>query len=146
MASKKPTDFTAEVKEFAVDAEIKAKQAFAKGKASLNDVADFTKGNVAALTQSGKILAAGAKEFGKSTVAEGKTAFATVKADVKELASVKTPTALVGVQSKIVGRNVEKAFAIGAKNSKTLIKLFDQALAPLAARADLAVSKIKKAA
>jgi hypothetical protein len=147
MASKAaPKTVTAEVKEFAAKAESKAKLAYAKGSAVVSEAATFTKGNADALVASGKILATGLEGLGKETVAEGKTAIATVKADVTALKAVKSPTALVELQSKIVSRNFDKAFALGAKNSKSLFKLFDQAFAPLTARADLAVSKFKKAA
>ncbi len=137
---------TAEVKEFAAKAESKAKLAYAKTGAVLNDVATFTKGNADALVASGKIVASGLQGLGKTTVAEGKTAMATAKADVAALKAIKSPTDLVALQSKIVRRNVDTAFTLGAKNTKTLFKMFDEAFAPLTARADLAVSKFKKAA
>jgi hypothetical protein len=137
---------TAEVKEFAAKAETTAKQAYAKTGVVLNEVATFTKGNADALLASGKIVATGLQDLSKTTVAEGKTAIATVKADVAALKTIKTPTDLVSLPSKIVRRNLDTAFTLGAKNTKTLFKLFDEAFAPLTARADLAVSKFKKAA
>jgi hypothetical protein len=137
---------TAEVKEFAAKAETTAKQAYAKSSAVLNDVATFTKGNADALLASGKIVAAGLQDLSKTAVAEGKVVVADVKADFKELTAVKSPTELVSLQSKIVRRNLDTAFTLGAKNTKTLFKLFDEAFAPLTARADMAMSKFKKAA
>jgi hypothetical protein len=147
MASKAtPNTVTAEVKEFATKAESKAKQAYAKGSAAVSEAVEFSKGNADALVTSGKIVATGLQGLGKTAVAEGKTAMAAAKADFIALKAVATPTALIALQSKIASRNLETAFALGAKNSQTLIKLFDQAFAPLTARADLAVSKFKKAA
>jgi hypothetical protein len=144
--TKTTKDFTATIKTAAADVQAKAKLALAKGSDVLGEAKSFTKGNVDALAASGKILGAGLQELGKTYVAEGKSAYATVTGDVKELKAVKTPTDFVRLQTSILRRNFDHAFAFGGKNSETMIKLAGEVFAPISARASLAVAKVKKAA
>ncbi len=146
MSTKKTTDFTSGIKKAVADVQGKAKLAYAKGSAVLGEASTFTKGNVDAVVESGKILAAGLQDLSKTYVAEGKSAVDTVTADVKDLTTVKSPNDFVQLQSKIVRRNVDQALAFGSKNSEAVIKLFNDAFAPLSKRASLAVEAIKKAA
>lgn len=146
MATKKTTDFTKTIKTAAADVQLKAKLALAKGSAVLSEASDFTKGNVDAVVASGKIMAAGMQDIGKGYVAEGKAAYETMTADVKELTAVKSPADFLRIQTAIVRRNVDHAFSLGAKNSEAVLKLAGESFAPLSARVSLAVDKVKKAA
>ena len=146
MATKKTKDFKATVKSAASDVKAKAKLALAKGSEVLGDAGTFTKGNVDALVASGKILGNGLQDLGKTYVAEGKSAYATVTADVKDLKAVKSPVELVRLQTSIVRRNIDHAFDLGGKNGEAMIKLAGQAFAPLSARASLMKAMVKKAA
>ena len=144
--TKKTKDYTATIKSAAADVQAKAKLALAKGSEVLGEAKTFTKGNVEALKASGKILGTGLQDLGKTYVAEGKSAYATVTGDVKELKAVKTPAQFVRLQTSILRRNLDHAFDLGGKNSETMIKLAGEAFAPISARAGLAVAKVKKAA
>ena len=146
MTTKKTTDYTATIKTAAAEVQAKAKLALAKGSEVLGEAGAFTKGNVEALKSSGKILGAGLQDLGKTYVAEGKSAYAVVTGDVKELKAVKTPTDFVRLQTSILRRNLDHAFDFGGKNSETMIKLAGEVFAPISARASLAVAKVKKAA
>lgn len=146
MPAKKKTDYTKDLKTLVADAQTKAKLALAKGSAILSEASTFTKGNVDAVVESGKILATGLQGMGKDYVAEGKAAYETLTADVKELTKVKSPTEFVGLQTKIVRRNVDHAFSLGSKNTEAMFKLLSDVAAPISARATLAVEKFKKAA
>jgi hypothetical protein len=146
MATKKTTDFTATVKTAAAKVQAKAKLALAKGSEVYGEASKFTKGNVEAAVTSGKILGTGLQDLGKTYVAEGKTAYETVTSDVKELAAVKSPADFFQVQTAILRRNFDHAFAFGGKNSETVLKLASEAFAPIAARGSLAVAMVKKAA
>ena len=148
MTTKKKTtkDFTTTIKTAAADVQVKAKLALAKGSEVLGEAKTFTKGNVDALAASGKILGTGLQDLGKTYVAEGKSAYATVTADVKELKAVKTPTDFVRLQTSILRRNFDHAFDFGGKNSEAVIKLAGEGFAPISARASLALAKVKKAA
>ena len=146
MTTKQTKDFTATVKTVAADVQAKAKLALAKGSEVLGEAGTFTKGNVEALVTSGKILGTGLQGLGKTYAAEGKSAYETVTADVKELAAVKSPVDFVRLQTSILRRNFDHAFDFGGKNSEAVLKLAGEAFAPIAARASLAVAKVKKAA
>ena len=139
-------DFTAKVKDVARDAQDRAKTVFEKTQAYAADYGDFTKGNVEALVESGKVLAAGLQDMGKDMVAEGKTAFETMTADVKELAAVKSPADFFKLQGEMLRRNFDAAVSTGSKRSETVVKMATEAFAPIQTRVSLAVAKVKQAA
>ncbi|MEP7222545.1 MAG: phasin family protein [Novosphingobium sp.] len=128
------------------DVQDKAKTAFEKSSASLTEAGAFAKGNVEALVESGKLLSAGAQELGKGYVEEAKTGFETLTADVKELAAVKSPTDFFKLQGEIARRNMDVAVAQASKNTEAMMKMVNEAFAPLSSRINLAVEKINKAA
>lgn len=140
------TDFTKTVKEAAADAQIRAKAAFDKGSELTTEAVAFQKGNLEALVESGKILAAGVQDMGRTYVEEAKTAVETVQADVKKLAAVKSPTELFQLQGEIARRNFDAAIAAASKNSETFLKLANEAFAPVSSRMSLAAEKFSKAA
>ena len=139
-------DFAAKAKTMVADAQDRAKAAFEKTQAYAADYGDFTKGNVEALVESGKVLAAGLQDMGKDVVAEGKTALETMTADVKELAAVKSPADFFKLQGEILRRNFDAAVSVGSKRSETIVKLATEAFAPIQTRVSLAVEKVKQAA
>lgn len=142
----KTKDFTATVKTAFADAQAKAKEGYAKGSELVSEAVEFTKGNVEAVVESGKILAEGTKKLGETYVAEAKGAYETVNADLKSMAAVKSPVDLVKLQGEIATRNFEQAIALTKKNSEAWMKLATEAFAPLQGRFALAVEKVKKAA
>lgn len=140
------TDFTTKIKSAVGEAQVKAKQAFDKGAATFSEYNEFSKGNVEAVVASGKILAAGAQSLGKTFVDDGKNAFETLTAEVKELAAVKSPADFFKLQVEFLRRNFDIAVANTSKNSEAVLKLASEAAAPISARVNLAVEKVKKAA
>ncbi len=140
------TDFTAKVQDVVADAQLRAKAAFEKSQTVFADAGEFTKGNVEALVESGKIVAAGLQEAGKDYVAEAKTALETVQADVKELAAVKSPADFFKLQGEILRRNFDASVATASKHSEKAVKLANEAFAPISTRVSLAVEKVKQAA
>ena len=139
-------DFSAKIKDVVAGAQDRAKTAFDKTSAYASEYGEFTKGNVEALVESGKILAAGLQDMGKSYVAEGKSAVETMTADVKELAAVKSPTDFFKLQGELLRRNFDAAVAATSKNSEAMVKLAGDAFAPISTRVSLAVEKVKQAA
>lgn len=146
MATSKNADFAKGLQDAIADVQGKAKVAFEKGTASLGEVSEFTKGNVEALVESGKIFAAGAQNLGSTYVADSRSAFETLTADVKELASAKNPTDFFKLQGDLARRNFDTAIAATSKNSEAMLKLITEAFAPISGRVSLAVDTIKKAA
>ncbi len=139
-------DFTAKVKVAVADVQDRAKVAFEKSTAMLGDMNEFSKGNVEALVESSKILATGLQELGKDYVAEGKSAIETLTADVKEFAAVKSPTDFFKLQGEIMRRNFDAVIASGSKHSEVIVKLANEAFAPISTRVSIAVEKVKQAA
>ena len=139
-------DFTAKVKDAVADLQDRAKTAMDKSTAVFADAGEFTKGNVEALVESGKVLAAGLQDLGKVYVEDAKTGFETMTADVKELAAVKSPADFFKLQGEILRRNFDTAMATGSKRSEALVKLANDAFAPVQNRVSIAVEKVKQAA
>jgi phasin family protein len=140
------TDFTTKIKSAVGEAQAKAKEAFDKGAATFGEYNEFSKGNVEAVVASGKIIAAGVQSLGKTFVDDGKSAFETLTAEVKELASVKSPVDFFKLQAEFLRRNFDIAVANTSKNSEAVLKLASEAAAPISARVNLAVEKVKQAA
>ncbi|WP_420850008.1 phasin family protein [Pontixanthobacter luteolus] len=107
---------------------------------------EFTKGNVEAVVESGKILASGMQDMGKTYVEDAKGAVETMTADVKEVAAVRSPTEFVQLQGKFASRNFDATVAAVSKNTEAWVKLANEAFAPISSRMSLAAEKIRKAA
>ncbi len=146
MATTKTTDFTATIKTAAADAQTKAKAAYDKMQAYAGEMTEFTKGNVEALVELGKILGSGVQTMARGEVEAAKGAFETVTADLKAMAAVKSPTELFKLQGEIARRNFDAAVARYSKNTEVSMKLVNDAIAPLSSRMSVAVEKISKAA
>jgi len=124
----------------------KAKVAYAKGAAVAGELGTITKGNVAALVVSGKILGAGLKELGEGSVADGKQVVDTFLADLKAFAAVKSPTEFFDLQFKVAKRNIDTAVTLGGKNGKALGKLAGDVAAPISNQAKVNVAKLRAVA
>lgn len=146
MAKTIPTDFTASIQTAFSDMQEKAKSAYEKSTEALGEANDFAKGNVEAIVESSKLLASGLQELGSAVVAESKSAFETISADVKELASVKTPTEFFQLQSAMVRKSFDGAVAQASKNTEAMMKLVTEVMSPISTRVSLAVEKAGKAA
>lgn len=126
-------------------AQSKAKEAFEKGTSMMGEASDFTKGNVEAMMESGKIFAEGMQSFGSEMVTEGRSAFETMSGDIKELAAAKSPTDFFKLQGDMVRKNFDTAVATSSKNSEAMLKLMSDAFAPLSGRVSMAMEKARKA-
>ena len=140
------TEITTKIQDAVKDAAAKAKTFAEKGQAGLGEVSEFAKGNVEAMVASTKILASGMQEMGKGYATEAKTAFETMTADAKDLASAKSPTEFFEKQTAILKKNFDAAVAKSSKSSEAMLKLANEAFQPLSTRMSLAMEKVKKAA
>ena len=109
-------------------------------------VDEFQKGNLEALVESGKILASGMQDMGRTYVEEAKGAAATVQGDVKKIAAVKSPTELLQLQGEIARRNFDAMVSTTSKNTEAMLKLANEAFAPLSSRMSRAAAKGRMAA
>ncbi|AKH42598.1 phasin family protein [Altererythrobacter atlanticus] len=142
MATAKTPDYSNMLTEM----QSKAKEAYDKGTEAMGEASEFAKGNVEALVESSKILAGGLQDMSKTVVDEAKSAYETMTADMKEMAAVKSPTELFQLQGKIMRRNFDALVATSSKNSETMMKLANEAFAPISGRMNMAAEKMSKAA
>jgi phasin family protein len=146
MATTKTTDFTAKMQETVAEMQTRAKAAYDKGTELTADMTAFHKGNFDALVESGRVLAAGMQDLGRSAVEDAKAAAETVTADVKAIAAVKSPTELFQLQGEIARRNLDTLVARTSKNAEVMMKLANDMFAPISTRASLAMERLTKAA
>ena len=140
------TDYTATAKDVAAQLQNRAKAGFEKAGEMTSQVTDFHKGNIEALVESGKILASGMQDMGRTYVEEAKTAADTVQDDVKKMAAIKSPTEFFQLQGEIARRNFDAMVATTSKNTEMMMKLVNEAFAPISTRASVATEKFSKAA
>jgi phasin family protein len=138
--------FTDGFKTVVSDAQDKAKAAYAKSTEAFGDYAEFAKGNVEAIVESGKILASGLQGLGTDLVADTKQNVETLTADVKQLAAAKSPSELVKLQGDLVRRNFDSAVAYNTKAGEAMLKLVNEVFVPISGRLSVAMDKLGKAA
>ena len=88
----------------------------------------------------------GAQDLMRSDVETGKTVVETVTADVKKMAAVKSPTELMQLQGELARRNFDAVVSYGSKRTEEVVKLYNDAFAPISSRMSVAAEKISKAA
>lgn len=142
----KNNDYTAKAKEMAADVQTRAKAAYEKGAELTSEVVEFQKGNLEAFVESGKILASGMQDMGRTYVEDAKGAVEVVQDDVKKMAAVKSPTELFQLQGEIARRNFDTMVSAASKNTEAMLKLANEAFAPVSSRMSLAAEKVRKAA
>ena len=149
MATAKKTatnDYSTKAKEVAADMQTRAKAAYEKGNEMTQEAVEFQKGNLEALVQSGKILASGMQDMGRTYVEEAKSAADTMQGDVKKFAAVKSPTELFQLQGEIARRNFDAMVSTASKNTEAMMKLANEAFAPVSNRMSLAAEKVRTTA
>jgi phasin family protein len=146
MATAKNTDITTTAKDMFADVQTRAKTAYAKTSELTADASEFTKANVEAVVESGKIFFAGAQDIVKGDIETGKTVIETVTEDAKKIAAIKSPTELMQLQGEIVRRNFDALVSFGSKRTEAWVKLTNDAFAPISNRVSVAAEKISKAA
>ena len=146
MTTAKNIDITATAKDVFADVQTRAKTAFAKTGEFTAEATEFTKANVEAVVESGKIFVTGAQELLKDNIETGKTVIETVTEDAKKVAAVKSPTELMQLQAEIARRNFDALVSYGSKRTEAWVKLTNEAFAPISNRVSVAVEKVSKAA
>ncbi|MGB5778996.1 MAG: phasin family protein, partial [Allopontixanthobacter sediminis] len=145
-AQETAADYTAQLKDGLSDLQTRAKTVYEKSTVLASEMGEFSKHNVEAIVESGKIIASGMQEMAKSYVEEGKSAVSTMTSDAKEIAAVKSPTEFVQLQSQIASRNFDATIATVSKTTEAWVKLANEAFAPISSRVSVAMDKVRKAA
>lgn len=137
---------TDRVKSLMGDMSTRAKTAYEKGTEMVSQATEFSKGNVEALVESGKIAAKGAQEMGQTYAEDTKKGFEELTAAFKEMTTVKSPTEFIELQTRLVKKSFDTAVAQTSKNSEAFLKLAGDVFQPISNRVSVAVDSFKKAA
>ena len=110
------------------------------------ELVSLGQGNLEAILKSGQIWAAGVQDLAKQVAASAQVSLDETLATFKALSSVKSPQEALDLQTKLARSALEKTLAESSRIGDASVKLFEQTLAPLTARATLAVEKFSKPA
>lgn len=136
----------AKAEEFFGDYTTKAKAAAEKGQEFAMEAAEFTKGNVEAIVESGKIGLKGSQDLTRDYVEFAKKGFEESTAAMKKVAAVKTPTEFFQLQGELSRGAFDAVVKQTSKNSEAVLKLANDMFQPISNRVAVAVSKVKSAA
>ena len=125
------------------DMQTRAKASVEKTTKLAEEMGEFAKGNVEAVTTSCRIAAKGSETLGREAVEYGKKSFEGAAAALKSMAAAKSPTEFFKLQSDYARASLDAAVSEGGKLSETWLKLFGEIAQPLSNRAALAADKIK---
>lgn len=137
---------TDKAKDMIAQANERTKTAVDKSQKMFGEINDFSKGNIEAIVESSKIAARGIEAMGQDAVAYAKTSFEDATAAAKKLASVKSPTDFMKLQSDFVRSSFDMMVAHTSKSTEAMLKLAGEVAQPISNRVSLAAEKIKIAA
>ena len=131
---------------FFADAGERTKGAVAKSTKLFEEATAFGKGNVEALVESSKIAAKAFETMGQDAAEFGRKQFEEATAAFKTLASVKSPTEFMKLQSDFVRSAFDSMVAETSRSTETVLKLAGEVAQPISNRMALAAEKMKTAA
>jgi phasin family protein len=128
------------------DANDRAKAAVEKSTKAFEEINEFSKGNIEALVESGKIAAKGFETLGQDAADYSRKQFEGATAALKSLSTVKSPTDFFKLHSDYVRSSFDSIVAQTSKNTEALLKLAGEVAQPISNRVTVAVEKVKIAA
>ncbi len=129
----------------AEDMQQRSQEAYSKSSEMLGEMSDSAQGSMQALSESGKIFSNGMQELARSYVEDAKSAYEQMTADLREVAAVRNPSDLLQLQTKIMRRNFDTMVSATSKNTERMMKLSNDAFAPISERMNVAAEKVGKA-
>ncbi len=121
----------------------RTREAMDRGAKSLEEVAEFARGNVEAMVQAGKAaakgfetLAQGAADFSRKSLEEGTAA-------VRTLSAAKTPNEFFAASNEFAKSQFDSLVAEMSRVTETSLKVVGEVFEPLSNRAALAADRIK---
>jgi phasin family protein len=121
----------------------RAKDVMSKGTKAVEDMVEFSKGNIEALVASGRVAAKGTEEIAKYSAEYGRKMIEDANATAKQFAAVKSPTEFFQLQSEVAKKNLDSMVAEASKFTEHYMKLIGEIAQPLQNRAAVAVEKVK---
>lgn len=128
------------------DVNERAKAAVEKSSKIVEEMTEFTKGNVEALVASSKVAAKGVETLGQEAADYGRRSFEGASAALKSFAEVKSPTDFFKLQSDYVRSAFDSWVSESSKASEAVLKLAGEVTQPITSRYSVAVDRVKNAA
>ena len=142
-AEKFTADATARANEMFGDMSARAKTAMEKGSKSLEELVEFSKGNLEAVVASGRVAAKGAQDIAKYSAEYGRKSIEDGNATLKKFAAVKSPTEFFQLQSEVAKKNLDAVVTESSKFAESYLKLLGEIAQPIQNRYAVAVEKVK---
>ena len=140
-----PDNVTKGVQNIVNEAQAKGREAVERSTQFFGNVGEFAKGNIEAVIETNQILATGIKDLASQVLEETRTVVDNTVQDVKELAAAKSPADFLKIQSELARKNMDAAVAFSSRNSETVFKLVNDAMAPVSGRLSVAMQKVRTA-
>ncbi|MFM2099883.1 MAG: hypothetical protein RLZZ366_1422 [Pseudomonadota bacterium] len=134
---------TTQATEMFKDINVKAKGALAKVGDISKDAVEFSKANLEAVVESGKIAAKGAQTATQSAAELGRKNFEATTAVLKQVAAVKSPTEFFKLQGDFARSQFDSAVAEMSKSSEFYLKLAGEVFQPIQNRYSVAAEQVK---
>jgi phasin family protein len=134
------------VKSMADAAQGRATEAMQKGMKFVEEINDFTKGNVEAMVEASKIAARGAEDIAKYTADYARGSVEKANERARRVASVKSPTELLQLQSEFARETMDQVAQETSKFAEGYLKLLGEIAQPFQNRMALAAEKMKAVA
>ncbi len=142
-AQKFTADATARATEMFGDVSARAKTAMEKGSKGLEEMVEFSKGNLEAVVASGRVAAKGAQDIAKYSAEYGRKSIEEANATAKKFAAVKSPTEFFALQSEVAKTNLDAMVGEASKFAEGYMKLLGEIVQPMQNRYAVAVEKVK---
>ena len=121
----------------------KAKAAFEKGAKGFEEMNEMAKGNIEAMVEASRIAAKGLETLGQEMADYGRKSFEHATSTAKTLATVKSPTEFMKLQSDFIRQSFDSFVAEASKTTEMMIKLAGDAAQPISNRVAVAADKVK---
>lgn len=125
------------------DMNARAKDAMAKGTKAIEELVEFSKGNMEAVTAAGRVAAKGAEEIAKYSAEYGRATIEKANATAKQFASVKSPAEFFQLQGEVAKATLDALVAEGSKFTENYLKLLGEVAQPISSRVAVASDKMK---
>jgi phasin family protein len=142
-AQKFTADATARASEMFGDVSARAKTAMEKGSKGVEELVEFSKGNLEAVVASSRVAAKGAQDIAKYSAEYGRKSIEQANATAKKFAAVKSPTEFFALQSEVAKTNLDAMVGEASKFAEGYMKLLGEIVQPMQNRYAVAVEKVK---
>lgn len=141
-----PTEFVAGMQNVSSEMQDRMKAVYEKSTAMSGELTETARGNVEAVVESTRIFTAGVQSMSRDAVEGSREAFEGMTADLKKMAAVKSPTELFQLQGELARRNLDAMIGLSSRNTESMVKLVNDAFAPISNRMSITAEKISQAA